>query len=216
MIVTPASATISAANGLASHVPKERPGDTGKGEANYAATWDEFPNGRFGDVNSPAFGTQDLWGGFGRVVSTTSSDCHRSTVQAHRIDTEWPTSEFACGYHYIERTLPLWRDQFVSILPRAAFQRVTAYPPSPASPGEARLVARRLAACRRWLTFRRRDGRVGPRGRIRVSEAICRVFCERGGRGQVRRRRWDGERRGRLLSGESCCASELSSTSRST
>ncbi|KAI0293541.1 methylenetetrahydrofolate reduct [Russula brevipes] len=68
LIITPASATNSAANGLASHIPKE--GDTGKGEANYATTWDEFPNGRFGDVNSPAFGSQDLWGGFGRITSS--------------------------------------------------------------------------------------------------------------------------------------------------
>ncbi|KAH9958319.1 methylenetetrahydrofolate reduct [Russula dissimulans] len=66
LIVTAATATSSAANGLVSHVPKE--GDTGKGEVNYAATWDEFPNGRFGDVNSPAFGNQDLWGGFGRII----------------------------------------------------------------------------------------------------------------------------------------------------
>jgi methylenetetrahydrofolate reductase (NADPH) len=80
LIVTPASATSSAANGLASHVPKE--GDTGKGEANYAATWDEFPNGRFGDVNSPAFGTQDLWGGFRRIVSTSASNHHRFIVKA--------------------------------------------------------------------------------------------------------------------------------------
>ncbi|KAI9459430.1 hypothetical protein BJY52DRAFT_1265627, partial [Lactarius psammicola] len=66
LIVTPASATNSATTGLAAHVPKY--GDTGKGEVNYAATWDEFPNGRFGDVNSPAFGTQDLWGGCGRIM----------------------------------------------------------------------------------------------------------------------------------------------------
>ncbi len=67
LIVSPASATTSATTGLVTHVSKD--GDTGKGEANYAATWDEFPNGRFGDVNSPAFGNQDLWGGFGRIVS---------------------------------------------------------------------------------------------------------------------------------------------------
>jgi hypothetical protein len=66
LIVTPASATSSATNGLVSHVTK---GDTGIGEANNASTWDEFPNGRFGDINSPAFGSQDLWGGFGRIVS---------------------------------------------------------------------------------------------------------------------------------------------------
>jgi len=65
LIVSPASATSSATTGLGAHVSKD--GDTGKGEANYAATWDEFPNGRFGDVNSPAFGSQDLWGGFGRI-----------------------------------------------------------------------------------------------------------------------------------------------------
>ncbi|KAI9446165.1 methylenetetrahydrofolate reduct [Lactarius indigo] len=66
LIVTPASATSSCDHRTCGHTyPKT--GDTGKGEANYAATWDEFPNGRFGDVNSPAFGTQDLWGGFGRI-----------------------------------------------------------------------------------------------------------------------------------------------------
>jgi methylenetetrahydrofolate reductase (NADPH) len=67
LITTPAGATSSAANGLVSHVANE--GGTGRGEVNYAATWDEFPNGRFGDANSPAFGSQDLWGGYGRIVS---------------------------------------------------------------------------------------------------------------------------------------------------
>jgi methylenetetrahydrofolate reductase (NADPH) len=67
LITTPAGATSSAANGLTSHVTSE--GGTGRGEVNYADTWDEFPNGRFGDANSPAFGSQDLWGGYGRIVS---------------------------------------------------------------------------------------------------------------------------------------------------
>ena len=35
----------------------------GKGEATSASTWDEFPNGRFGDYKSPAYGVQDPWGG---------------------------------------------------------------------------------------------------------------------------------------------------------
>ena len=35
----------------------------GKGEITSASTWDEFPNGRFGDVQSPAYGVQDPWGG---------------------------------------------------------------------------------------------------------------------------------------------------------
>ena len=35
----------------------------GKGETTSASTWDEFPNGRFGDSKSPAYGVQDPWGG---------------------------------------------------------------------------------------------------------------------------------------------------------
>lgn len=34
-----------------------------KGEATSVSTWDEFPNGRFGDFKSPAYGVQDPWGG---------------------------------------------------------------------------------------------------------------------------------------------------------
>ena len=35
----------------------------GKGESTSGSTWDEFPNGRFGDFKSPAYGVQDPWGG---------------------------------------------------------------------------------------------------------------------------------------------------------
>ena len=35
----------------------------GRGEITSATTWDEFPNGRFGDFKSPAYGVQDPWGG---------------------------------------------------------------------------------------------------------------------------------------------------------
>lgn len=45
---------------------RELPGKVnpiGKGEAISASTWDEFPNGRFGDAKSPAYGVQDPWGG---------------------------------------------------------------------------------------------------------------------------------------------------------
>jgi len=36
--------------------------EAGKGELNHAPTWDEFPNGRFGDIKSPAYGGGvDLW-----------------------------------------------------------------------------------------------------------------------------------------------------------
>lgn len=124
LIVTPARATSSAANGLASHVTKPKEGDTGKGEVNYAATWDEFPNGRFGDVNSPAFGSQDLWGGFGRIVSATGSDRHRSNCKSLIVDTdaERPASKYAFRHHHIVPKLSIWRNHIVSILPCAAFQ----------------------------------------------------------------------------------------------
>ena len=35
----------------------------GRVEVTSASTWDEFPNGRFGDFQSPAYGVQDPWGG---------------------------------------------------------------------------------------------------------------------------------------------------------
>ncbi|KAK7057395.1 methylenetetrahydrofolate reductase [Favolaschia claudopus] len=59
--VTPSSATSSATLGLAALPPVD--GEAGKGELNNAATWDDFPNGRFGDFKSPAYGSSGLWGG---------------------------------------------------------------------------------------------------------------------------------------------------------
>ncbi|KAH0583602.1 hypothetical protein H2248_009221 [Termitomyces sp. 'cryptogamus'] len=60
-MVTPITATNTAAFGLASLPASET--EAGRGELNNAASWDEFPNGRFGDYKSPAFGDQDRWGG---------------------------------------------------------------------------------------------------------------------------------------------------------
>ena len=37
--------------------------EAGKGEIINAATWDDFPNGRFGDFKSPAYGESNPWGG---------------------------------------------------------------------------------------------------------------------------------------------------------
>ncbi|KAG6336321.1 hypothetical protein ID866_2770 [Astraeus odoratus] len=67
LIITPTNATTNAAVALASKptVECERPG---RGELNNAASWDDFPNGRFGDYKSPAFGVQDQWGGLGISV----------------------------------------------------------------------------------------------------------------------------------------------------
>ncbi|KAJ7632947.1 methylenetetrahydrofolate reductase-domain-containing protein [Roridomyces roridus] len=59
--VTPSNATSSAKIGLANLPAVE--GEAGRGELNKAASWDDFPNGRFGDFKSPAFGSSDQWGG---------------------------------------------------------------------------------------------------------------------------------------------------------
>lgn len=59
-LITPTSATNNAARGLAALPTTD--GEVGRGELNNAATWDEFPNGRFGDFKSPAYGNQGLWG----------------------------------------------------------------------------------------------------------------------------------------------------------
>lgn len=41
----------------------------GLGNPKDAAGWDDFPNGRFGDYKSPAFGNQGPWGGPDITVS---------------------------------------------------------------------------------------------------------------------------------------------------
>lgn len=51
-----------ASNLAANHVPDGHSTEAGKGELNHAATWDDFPNGRFGDFKSPAFGELNPWG----------------------------------------------------------------------------------------------------------------------------------------------------------
>ncbi|CCL99999.1 uncharacterized protein FIBRA_02024 [Fibroporia radiculosa] len=60
-VITPHNATDSATNSLVVSGPIAE-GEVGKGELNNAATWDDFPNGRFGDFKSPAYGETDLWG----------------------------------------------------------------------------------------------------------------------------------------------------------
>ncbi|KAF8559704.1 MTHFR-domain-containing protein [Imleria badia] len=72
LVVTPSLATTTAANALTSK-PTLEAEPPGRGELNNAATWDEFPNGRFGDYKSPAFGTQDQWGGLGINVHAVQS-----------------------------------------------------------------------------------------------------------------------------------------------
>lgn len=65
--ISPSGATNSATLSLSTISMTE--GEGGRGELNNAASWDDFPNGRFGDFKSPAFGSQDPWGGSGLSVS---------------------------------------------------------------------------------------------------------------------------------------------------
>lgn len=81
-MVTPSTAATTATLGLANLPPTDT--EAGRGELNNAATWDEFPNGRFGDFKSPAFGNQDPWGN-----STT-------LVQYHNIYTKIILVELRC------------------------------------------------------------------------------------------------------------------------
>ncbi|OBZ65691.1 Methylenetetrahydrofolate reductase 2 [Grifola frondosa] len=62
-IITPHTATDTAATKLATSGPNTEV-EAGKGELNSAADWDDFPNGRFGDFKSPAYGETDPWVAF--------------------------------------------------------------------------------------------------------------------------------------------------------
>ncbi|KAI0672842.1 methylenetetrahydrofolate reduct [Trametes maxima] len=69
--VTPHTAADRAAKELTS-APQPEP-DASKGEINSAADWDDFPNGRFGDFKSPAYGDTDRWGSSALQSKTTVS-----------------------------------------------------------------------------------------------------------------------------------------------
>jgi len=66
LLISPLNATNTATLGLSTISTTD--GEAGRGELNNAASWDDFPNGRFGDFKSPAFGNQDPWGGSGISV----------------------------------------------------------------------------------------------------------------------------------------------------
>ena len=82
-LIAPTSATTTATNGLADLFVHEK--EVGKGELNNATSWDDFPNGRFGDFKSPAFDIQGLWGGVSIPVSVIIFACglllHRHVVR---------------------------------------------------------------------------------------------------------------------------------------
>ena len=63
LVITPHKAADTVTSNLAvNHVTDGAIIEAGKGELNNAATWDDFPNGRFGDFKSPAFGEPNPWG----------------------------------------------------------------------------------------------------------------------------------------------------------
>jgi methylenetetrahydrofolate reductase (NADPH) len=66
-LISPEGAATTATNALANMSVTDA--EAGRGELNNAASWDDFPNGRFGDFKSPAFGNQDPWGGWSISVS---------------------------------------------------------------------------------------------------------------------------------------------------
>ncbi|KAJ3824927.1 methylenetetrahydrofolate reductase-domain-containing protein [Lentinula raphanica] len=69
--ITPVSAANAATLGLFNIPPSEN--EAGRGELNKADSWDDFPNGRWGDSKSPAYGVQGPWGNNDAVNQGTIS-----------------------------------------------------------------------------------------------------------------------------------------------
>ncbi|KAJ3753266.1 methylenetetrahydrofolate reductase-domain-containing protein [Lentinula raphanica] len=69
--ITPVSAANAATLGLVNIPPSEN--EAGRGELNKADSWDDFPNGRWGDSKSPAYGVQGPWGNNDAVNQGTIS-----------------------------------------------------------------------------------------------------------------------------------------------
>ena len=72
LVVTPITATETAARSLTNQPSVDD--QASRGDLNNAASWDDFPNGRFGDPDSPAFGMQGQWGGLGLSVGPFSGE----------------------------------------------------------------------------------------------------------------------------------------------
>ncbi|KAI3604823.1 methylenetetrahydrofolate reductase [Moniliophthora roreri] len=67
--INPSTALSTALSGTR-EIPKSQH-EAGTGELNNADSWDDFPNGRFGDHKSPAWalGEGDLWGNLGLIIT---------------------------------------------------------------------------------------------------------------------------------------------------
>jgi len=112
MKISPHKATDTAA-----HILVKKPSSgplAGKGEVNNAATWDDFPNGRFGDFKSPAFGAQDPWGSSRISINKATAAWGRPTTLADltsvflkHLHSEIPTTPFSSTPLYQESLMIL-------------------------------------------------------------------------------------------------------------
>ncbi|KAF9526957.1 methylenetetrahydrofolate reductase-domain-containing protein [Crepidotus variabilis] len=80
-LISPSTASNTANKTLSSISSSET--EAGRGELNNAASWDDFPNGRFGDFKSPAFGDQNLWGGSNLLITDSVPG------QRHEAKAQW-------------------------------------------------------------------------------------------------------------------------------
>ncbi|KAF9067554.1 methylenetetrahydrofolate reductase-domain-containing protein [Rhodocollybia butyracea] len=70
--ITPITASNTATLGLVNIPPTKT--EVGSGELNKADSWDDFPNGRWGDFKSPAYGVQGPWGNNDAINPGTLSE----------------------------------------------------------------------------------------------------------------------------------------------
>ena len=108
--------------------------EVGKGELNHAATWDDFPNGRFGDFKSPAYGELNPWGTSNVTASIQRSVYH--TLAEHIVQRDQALSQW--GY-------PKKLEDITSVFLRYLHAKITTTPfsPEPLSP-ESIMILRHL------------------------------------------------------------------------
>lgn len=96
--ISPSEATQHAATSLAEHT---RTGTARTTAEAIDRGWDDFPNGRFGDAKSPAFGVIDPWdgGGLGVPVRLSPNTCTTETNLALKA----PRSDCSVGATYYSR-----------------------------------------------------------------------------------------------------------------
>ncbi|KAF8643881.1 hypothetical protein AX16_008897 [Volvariella volvacea WC 439] len=162
-LVTPATATNDATLGLID-IPQTS-NEAGRGELNNAASWDDFPNGRFGDFKSPAFGDQGLWGG--------------QTIAGKRALAEWGR--------------PIMLDHLTQIFLSHLHSKIktTPFSPGPLSPESLTILSHLEKLTNRgWWTVGSQpavDGAKsedpvlgwGPRGGYVFQKGFVEFFCER-------------------------------------